>query len=152
MPVFTPGVSGNPDGRPRLIETELDRIQAGFAHLDSLCQTVPPPDAVAPDVRRSREYIGQFVERVSPLRAIRLKCGACMGGEIDQMPRGEVAQAVDECGSVTCPLWAFRFGRDPWRELSEVELEQRRRAGQKGRFTGGARHETAERICADWTA
>jgi hypothetical protein len=37
----------------------------------------PLPPATT-DVRRSREYIGQFVERVPPLRAIRLKCGACM--------------------------------------------------------------------------
>ena len=46
----------------------------------------------------------RFRERISRGRAIRLKCGACMGGEVDQMPRGEVARAVDECGSCMCPL------------------------------------------------
>jgi hypothetical protein len=82
----------------------------------------PAPVEVSAEVRRSREYIGRFVERVPPLRAIRFKCGACMGGEPDRMPRGEVAQAIDECGSVGCPLWPFRFGSDPWRpEASEVQ-------------------------------
>ena len=85
------------------------------------------PDDESPGRRRSRAYIEQFRERISRGRAIRLKCGACRGGEFDQMPRGEVARAVDECGSCMCPLWPFRFGVDPWRpEPSEAQLQHRR--------------------------
>ena len=75
----------------------------------------PAPADVEPSLRRSRDYIGRFAKRVPPLRAIRMKCGACMGGDADRMPRGEVAQAIDECGSAGCPLWPFRYGTDPWR-------------------------------------
>jgi hypothetical protein len=87
-----------------------------------------------PDRRRSRACIERFRKRIPLGRAIRLMCGACMGGEAGQMPRGEVAQAIDECGSCTCPLWPFRFGHDPWRpELSEAKLAAVRRAGEKAR-------------------
>jgi hypothetical protein len=75
---------------------------------------VAPAD-IEPFMRRSRAYIARFAERVPPLRAIRIKCGACMGSDGERMPRGEVARAIDECGSVDCPLWPFRFGTDPWR-------------------------------------
>jgi hypothetical protein len=52
------------------------------------------------------------------------------------MPRGEVARAIDECGSCMCPLWPFRFGRDPWRpEPSEAQLEAIRATGEKGRLS-----------------
>ena len=88
------------------------------------------PQHGSPDLRRSRAYIERFRKRIPLGRAIRLMCGSCMGGEAGQMPRGEVAQAIDECGSCTCPLWPFRFGHDPWRpELSEAKLAAVRRAG-----------------------
>jgi hypothetical protein len=92
------------------------------------------PQHESPDLRRSRAYIERFRKRIPLGRAIRLMCGSCMGGEVAQMPRGEVAQAIDEGGSCTCPLWPFRFGRDPWRpELSEAKLAAVRRAGEKAR-------------------
>jgi hypothetical protein len=81
------------------------------------------PEAETPDRRRSVEYIEQFRQRISLGRAIRLKCAACMGGEVDQMPRGDVAKAIVECSSCTCPLWPFRFGNDPWRPVSEAQRE-----------------------------
>ena len=96
------------------------------------------------DRRRSRAYIERFRQRIPLGRAIRLMCGACMGGEVDQMPRGEVAQAIDECGSCTCPLWPFRFGHDPWRpELSETKLAAVRRAGEKARRCLAAQRRTS---------
>ena len=83
---------------------------------------VPAPPDVEPSLRRSRDYLARFVERMPALRAIRLKCAGCMGGDADRMPRGEVAQAIDECSSTGCPLWAYRFGTDPWRpEPSEAQ-------------------------------
>jgi hypothetical protein len=83
----------------------------------------PDPADVEVSLRRSRAYIARFVERIPPLRAIRMKCGGCMGGDTDRMPRGEAAQAIDDCSSVGCPLWPFRFGDDPWRPApSEAKL------------------------------
>jgi hypothetical protein len=86
------------------------------------------------DRRRSRVYVERFRTRIPLGRAIRLMCGSCMGDELGQMPRGEVAQAIDECGSCNCPLWPFRFGHDPWRpERSQAKLAAVRRAGEKAR-------------------
>jgi hypothetical protein len=90
------------------------------------------PEAEPVKHRRSAEYIGQFRDRISTTRAIRLKCGACMGGDGEHMPLGEVARAIDECGSCMCPLWPFRYGRNPWRpEMSEAQVEAARLAGQR---------------------
>jgi hypothetical protein len=50
-------------------------------------------------------------ERVSPLRALRLKCLDCCN---------DSAQEVRLCTAVDCPSWPFRMGRNPWRApLSE---------------------------------
>ena len=51
----------------------------------------PAPPEVEPSLRSSRAYIARFAERIPPMRAIRMKCAACMGGDADRMPRGEVA-------------------------------------------------------------
>jgi hypothetical protein len=64
----------------------------------------------------------------SPLRHIRLKCGECMGGDRGSMPRGEVANGIQECSAVACPLWAFRFGFDPRREPMPDEQRELARA------------------------
>jgi hypothetical protein len=85
------------------------------------------PESETSDWRRSRAYIERFRERISRGRAIRLKCSACMGGDADRMPKGEIARAIDECGSCMCPLWPFRFGTDPRRpEASEAKREAAR--------------------------
>lgn len=113
----------------KLTTGDLWDEDAGRA-IDDGCHPEGEPDSV----RRSVEYISRFRERIPFGRAIRLKCGSCMGGEVDQMPRGGVAQAIDECGACHCPLWPFRFGRDPWRpEMSEAALEASRRALLKAR-------------------
>jgi hypothetical protein len=107
-----------------LILTTGDRWdEASNCSIDNGCH----PEAETFDRRRAVAYIEQFRERIPLGRAIRLKCGACMGGELDQMPRGEVARAIDECGSCMCPLWPFRFGNDPWRpEASEAQIANAR--------------------------
>jgi hypothetical protein len=92
------------------------------------------PERETDDRRRSAEYIGRFRERIPLARAIRMKCGACMGGDNERMPQGEVARAIDECGSCMCPLWPFRYGRDPWRpEATEAVREVGRRTIQAAR-------------------
>lgn len=108
-----------------IVLTTDDTWDADAHHTSPACPSVETTD------RRSREYIGSFRERIPALRAIRLKCGACMGGDADRMPRGEVAQAIDECGSSLCPLWPFRYGRDPWREPVQLTEEQRSQMAQR---------------------
>ncbi len=52
---------------------------------------------------------------VTPVRAIRLKCIECMGGNPSN-PREDnkrVDQEISDCVSVTCPLWKFRLGKNP---------------------------------------
>lgn len=105
----------------RLTTGDIWDAEAGHAG-DNGCH----PEAEDTAWRRSREYISGFRERIPVLRAIRLKCGACMGGDGERMPLGNVAREIDECGSCMCPLWPFRFGADPWR--AEVSPEQREAA------------------------
>ena len=55
-------------------------------------------------------------QRMSPLRALRLRCIDCSG---------DSAAEVRLCTAVTCPAWPFRMGKSPWR--SPVTEEQRAR-------------------------
>lgn len=52
----------------------------------------------------------------TPLRAIREKCLDCVCGS---------SQEVSLCPSRGCPLWAFRFGRNPNVKLSDEERARR---------------------------
>ena len=59
--------------------------------------------------------------RVSPLRALRLKCLDCCNGS---------AQEVRLCTAVDCPSWPFRMGKNPWAgPVSEARREHGRRLG-----------------------
>lgn len=59
--------------------------------------------------------------RVSPLRALRLKCLDCCNGS---------AQEVRLCTAVDCPSWPFRMGKNPWRR----KLGQEERAALRARL------------------
>jgi hypothetical protein len=97
----------------------------------------PPTQAAiicqgSPSDRRSAAYIARFAEPMPILRVARLKCSECCGAEPGQLARGEIATAIDECGSVSCPLWPFRYGTNPWRAApSEAQREASREAGRK---------------------
>jgi hypothetical protein len=55
--------------------------------------------------------------RVSPLRALRMKCFDCCNGS---------TQEVRLCTAVDCPSWPFRMGRNLWRvPLSAAVRTQR---------------------------
>lgn len=59
-------------------------------------------------------------KRISPLKAIRLKCLECSCGS---------SYEVKLCPVTKCALYPFREGRDPYRakvELTPEQLEQRR--------------------------
>ena len=61
--------------------------------------------------------------RVSPLRALRLKCLDCCNGS---------AREVRLCTAVDCPNWPFRMGKNPWRR----PLTGEERAERQARFAG----------------
>lgn len=61
-------------------------------------------------------------KRISPLKAIRLKCLDCSCGSSNE---------VKLCPATKCPLYPFREGRDPFRakvELTQEQKEQRRKS------------------------
>jgi len=57
--------------------------------------------------------------RVSPLRALRLKCLDCCNDSV---------QEVRLCTAVGCPSWPFRMGKNPWRPPLSAETRMQRAA------------------------
>lgn len=57
--------------------------------------------------------------RVSPLRALRLKCLDCCN---------DSAQEVRLSTAVDCPSWPFRMGKNPWRPPLSAEVRTQRAA------------------------
>ena len=55
-------------------------------------------------------------ERMSPLRALRLRCIDCCVGSPSE---------VRACVALTCPAWPFRMGKNPWRAERDLTDEQR---------------------------
>lgn len=53
-------------------------------------------------------------EKQSPLKQIRLYCLQCVCGSSDEVKR---------CSIKDCPLWCFRFGKNPFRTVSEEQKE-----------------------------
>jgi hypothetical protein len=70
----------------------------------------------------AEELIQMGHERVSPLKALRLKCLDCSN---------DSAQEVRLCTAVDCPSWPFRMGKNPWR----APLSEGCRAGRLARLT-----------------
>lgn len=58
----------------------------------------------------------------TPLKAIRLKCLDCCIGSSNE---------VELCPCRDCPLWMFRFGKNPNIQLSDEERERRARVGRE---------------------
>jgi hypothetical protein len=63
-------------------------------------------------------------KRMSPLRALRLRCIDCSGNS---------APEVRLCTAVTCPAWPFRMGANPWRAPASEAKRERARALLKER-------------------
>lgn len=55
-------------------------------------------------------------EKQSPLKQIRLYCLQCVCGSSDEVKR---------CSIKDCPLWSFRFGKNPFRTKRTVSEEQK---------------------------
>ena len=52
----------------------------------------------------------------SPLKIIRLKCLDCCCGQSEE---------VKHCTCEDCPLWPYRFGKNPFRKKREMTEEQK---------------------------
>jgi len=77
-------------------------------------------------------------ERISPLKALRLRCVDCCAGSPSE---------VRQCVSVTCPSWPFRMGRSPWRQpISDATRERLARSAFKIAATQNAPHKTAASV------
>ena len=58
----------------------------------------------------------------TPLKSIRSKCLECSGG---------VRKEVENCTVGECPLFYFRFGKNPFSKRKEMSEEQRKAAGER---------------------
>ena len=61
-------------------------------------------------------------KKITPIRAIRLKCLDCMLGSSNE---------VSLCPSRDCPLFRFRFGHNPNIQLTDEERERRSRLARE---------------------
>lgn len=61
-------------------------------------------------------------KKMSPLRAIKLRCIDCCGGSYNE---------VKVCPSVGCALYPFRTGKNPFREKRVLTEEQRQAAAER---------------------
>ena len=55
-------------------------------------------------------------EITNPVKAIRAKCIDCCCGSTAE---------VKDCPAVKCPLYPFRFGKNPYRQRREMSEEQK---------------------------
>lgn len=61
-------------------------------------------------------------KRITPIKAIRLKCLDCCCNSSDE---------VAACPCDDCPLYPFRFGKNPNVKLSDEERERRRKQARE---------------------
>lgn len=54
--------------------------------------------------------------QTNPVKVIREKCLDCCCGSISE---------VKSCTAENCPLWAWRFGKNPYRKQRELTDEQK---------------------------
>lgn len=61
----------------------------------------------------------------NPVKAIRAKCISCMCGS---------AKEVTLCGAQKCPLFPFRFGKNPYRSQRTYTAEQKAAMAERMRL------------------
>lgn len=62
----------------------------------------------------------------TPVKAIRDMCTQCMGGRDSE----GYCSRIKECASVECPIFAFRFGKDPYRRQNLSDDQRKRMANR----------------------
>lgn len=76
--------------------------------------------------------------KTNPVKAIREKCIECCCGSTTE---------VKECTVERCPIFPFRFGKNPFRQKKEMTEEQRKAAGE--RLRKARKSNTDEEECED---
>jgi len=69
-------------------------------------------------IEKQAPYKRDATKRKNPVKAIRQFCLECVCG---------VPAEVENCTSTLCPLYAFRFGKNPYRKPMTQEQRQQRR-------------------------
>ena len=62
-----------------------------------------------------------FDAQKNPVKAIRLKCRDCTNNQVTE---------IDGCAVKTCPLYPFRYGRNPYRTKRELSEERKVEMGE----------------------
>ena len=60
--------------------------------------------------------------KTNPVKAIREKCLDCCCGSVIE---------VKECACPDCPIYPFRFGKNPFRQKREMSEEQKKAVGDR---------------------
>ena len=58
----------------------------------------------------------------NPVKVIRAKCMDCTCGSVKE---------IEACPAKKCPLWPWRFGKNPYRAKREVSEEQKAAARER---------------------
>jgi len=78
-------------------------------------EPLPPPVVVEPEldeedramdsvIARQQELVDEYIDKISsPITGIRAFCVQCMGGMV---------RAIADCPATSCPLYAFRMGKN----------------------------------------
>lgn len=61
-----------------------------------------------------------FDSPTNPTKVIRLKCRDCTNNQVTE---------IDNCTVKTCPLFAWRFGKNPYRAKVEMSAERKEQMG-----------------------
>ena len=64
----------------------------------------------------------EFEYKTNPVKAIREKCLDCMCGN---------SAEVKECVVEKCPIFPYRFGKNPFRQKREMTEEERKALGDR---------------------
>ena len=72
--------------------------------------------------------------RTNPVKAIRMKCLECSAGS---------SWEVTQCWATKCPLYVFRFGKNPFRSKVEREFTEEERAAIRERLVGARNRENS---------
>ena len=72
--------------------------------------------------KKVQDVRDELPKTTSPIRAIRLKCLDCTCSSLKE---------VEACPIRTCPLWAFRSGKNPYRK--PVSEENKAKAAERMR-------------------
>ena len=66
--------------------------------------------------KKTQDVRDELPKYRNPVKVIRNKCLDCCGGS---------SKEVELCPIETCPLWRWRFGKNPYREKRELTDEQK---------------------------